>query len=229
MFRMLGNKVELYRYKIIYTEDEVEMQENCISLEHKNEIEQKLTGKEIIFTTTQIDQTNNEWMDGVKFDSYDEALIVFNSGLPKPKTEIEKLQEVSEIIDKKLEANLNATRKLVKQSTLTDEKLIEFVNIYPSREIGKVLEIDDVLKYNDELYRVIQSHTTQSDWTPNISQSLFTKIQPANVIPIWVQPTGSHDAYDIDDKVEFEGSVYESTIDANTYSPTAYPAGWNVV
>ena len=80
MFRMLGNKVELYRYKIIYTEDEVEMQENCISLEHKNEIEQKLTGKEIIFTTTQIDQTNNEWMDGVKFDSYDEALIVFNNG-----------------------------------------------------------------------------------------------------------------------------------------------------
>ena len=138
-------------------------------------------------------------------------------------------EEVVEIIDKKLEANLNATRKLVKQSTLTDEKLIEFVNIYPSWEIGKVLEIDDVLKYNDELYRVIQSHTTQSDWTPNISQSLFTKIQPANVIPIWVQPTGSHDAYDIDDKVEFEGSVYESTIDANTYSPTAYPAGWNVV
>jgi len=160
---------------------------------------------------------------------YDEVVYAKDEYIRIISIKNSETEEVVEIIDKKLEANLNATRKLVKQSTLTDEKLIEFVNIYPSWEIGKVLEIDDVLKYNDELYRVIQSHTTQSDWTPNISQSLFTKIQPANVIPIWVQPTGSHDAYDIDDKVEFEGSVYESTIDANTYSPTAYPAGWNVV
>ena len=80
MFRMLGKKVELYRYKIVYTENEVEQQENCISEEHKNEIEQMLTEKEIEFTTTPIDQTTNEWFDGLEFDSYDEALGVFNKG-----------------------------------------------------------------------------------------------------------------------------------------------------
>jgi GTP-dependent phosphoenolpyruvate carboxykinase len=77
---MLGKKVELIRYKVTWQEDEQEMQENCISEEHKNEIEQMLTDKEITFTTEVIDQTGNEWFDGLEFDSYDRALEVFNKG-----------------------------------------------------------------------------------------------------------------------------------------------------
>jgi hypothetical protein len=52
---------------------------------------------------------------------------------------------------------------------------------------------------------------------------------PENVIPEWVQPIGAHDAYKIGDKVIFEGRVYESIIDGNTWSPTDYPAGWELV
>ena len=48
MFRMLGKKVELIRYKVTWQEDEQEMQEDCISEEHKNEVEQKLTTKNIV-------------------------------------------------------------------------------------------------------------------------------------------------------------------------------------
>ena len=44
--------------------------------------------------------------------------------------------------------------------------------------------------------------------------------------PAWVQPTGGHDTYSIGDRVTFEGSDYESTIDGNIWSPTAYPQGW---
>ena len=80
MFRMLGKKVELIRYKVTWQEDGQEMQEGCISEEHKNEVEQKLTTKNIDFTTEAIDQTDNEWFDGLEFDSYDKALEVFNKG-----------------------------------------------------------------------------------------------------------------------------------------------------
>ncbi len=80
MFRMLGKKVELYRYTATYTENEEVMIENCISREHKNEIEQMLTDKEITFETKTIDQTGNEWFNGLEFDSYDEALAVFSKG-----------------------------------------------------------------------------------------------------------------------------------------------------
>ena len=80
MFRMLGKKVELVRYTITWQEDEREMRENCISEEHKAEVEQRLTGQGIEFTTEAIDQTENEWFEGLEFDSYDEALEVFNAG-----------------------------------------------------------------------------------------------------------------------------------------------------
>ena len=80
MFRLLGNKAELIRYVVRWQEDEQEMQEDCISEEHKNEVEQKLTAKNIDFTTEAIDQTENEWFNGLEFNSYDEALAVFNKG-----------------------------------------------------------------------------------------------------------------------------------------------------
>ena len=49
---------------------------------------------------------------------------------------------------------------------------------------------------------------------------------PLDEWPEFVQPTGAHDAYKKGDKVTFEGKHYISLIDANVYSPTAYPAGW---
>ena len=95
MFRMLGKKVELIRYTITWQEDEQEMQEDCISDEHKNEVEQMLTEKEIDFSTEAIDQTENEWFDGLEFNSYDEALAVFNAG----QTEYEQKQSIQETTD----------------------------------------------------------------------------------------------------------------------------------
>ncbi len=80
MFRLSGKKVELYRYKITHIEKEETMIDYCISEEHKNEVEQILTDKEITFETTLIDQTSNEWFNDLEFDSYDEALEAFNKG-----------------------------------------------------------------------------------------------------------------------------------------------------
>ena len=95
MFRMLGKKVELIRYKVTWQEDEQEMQEDCISEGHKNEVEQKLTTKNIDFTTEAIDQTENEWFNGLEFNSYDEALEVFNKG----EQAYSQVKTVQELID----------------------------------------------------------------------------------------------------------------------------------
>lgn len=46
--------------------------------------------------------------------------------------------------------------------------------------------------------------------------------------PEWVQPTGAHDAYQIGDSVMFEGQMYTSTINNNTWSPTDHPDGWQL-
>lgn len=80
MFIMQGEEVKLIRHIVSYTENEIEMHEMCVSDEHKREMEQLLTSKGIKFTTKSVDQTENEWFNGLEFDSYDEALVVFNKG-----------------------------------------------------------------------------------------------------------------------------------------------------
>jgi len=109
MFRTLGKKVELYRYKIVYAENKTEQQENCISEEHKNEIEQMLTEKEIEFTTTPIDQMGNEWFNGLEFESYDEALVTFNTGVKIP-TINEEVIEIQVTQTKVVDALVELTR-----------------------------------------------------------------------------------------------------------------------
>ena len=95
---------------------------------------------------------------------------------------------------------------------------------------GITYETNDRLIYNDKFYKVLQDHTSQSDWTPDAANSLYVEIaDPSNEYPEFVQPSGAHDAYAKGDKVTFEGKKYVSLIDANVYSPTAYPAGWSLV
>lgn len=52
---------------------------------------------------------------------------------------------------------------------------------------------------------------------------------PTDTIKDFVQPTGAHDSYKKGDKVHFENKIYESLIDNNVYSPSAYPAGWKEI
>lgn len=65
-------------------------------------------------------------------------------------------------------------------------------------------------------------------WEPGTSAWRELASDP-DVAPEWIQPTGGHDAYNTGDRVTFEGAEYVSKIDANTWSPTAYPAGWELV
>lgn len=83
--------------------------------------------------------------------------------------------------------------------------------------------------YGGKTYEVIQAHQTLEMWTPDVTPALWKDVTPVVDIPVWVQPTGAHDAYKKGDKVHFptiNDPVYESLIDYNVYSPLTYPAGW---
>lgn len=121
------------------------------------------------------------------------------------------------------------TRGLITSDTISADEVAELVALYPDWAIGVAYYIGDLVAYQDGLYQCIQAHTSQADWAPDIVPALFTRKSPAGMIPDWVQPTGAHDAYNTGDRVMFEGQVWESLIDANTWSPTAYPAGWKLI
>lgn len=109
--------------------------------------------------------------------------------------------------------------------SLADEDALQAVELFPQWVTGHAYAVDERLQYKNVLYRVVQAHTSQADWTPDITPALFVVVS-LDEWPEFVQPTGAHDAYKKGDKVTFNGKHYISLIDANVYSPTAYPAGW---
>lgn len=77
------------------------------------------------------------------------------------------------------------------------------------------------------------SLTPANVWEPGVSGWREVTEEPEEgedpTYPEFIQPTGAHDAYKKDDIVTFEGKVYKSILDSNTYSPSAYPAGWQEI
>jgi hypothetical protein len=138
------------------------------------------------------------------------------------------IQFNKEIIANRLAGQITV-KSFIKANTLNAEELGVIVDLYPDWVTGISYKIDDVVKYNGKLYIVIQTHTSLSNWTPDVSASLFTVKAPIGIIPEWKQPTGSTDAYKIGDRVTFNGNTYESLINANTWSPTVYPQGWKLI
>ena len=87
-----------------------------------------------------------------------------------------------------------------------------------------------IVRYEDVLYKVIQSHVSQDDWKPTNTPSLYEPLILNNSgYPLWNKPSGSHDAYNTGDIVDYNGTLYKSLIDSNIYSPDEYPSGWEIV
>lgn len=123
-------------------------------------------------------------------------------------------------------------RPLIEQAaqSFTDETALEAVSLFPSWQSGIDYTVGQRVRYNGVLYSVLQAHTSQDTWQPDVAFSLFAKvlIPDPDTVPEWEQP-GSTNPYMKGDRVLFEGTVYESLIDNNVWSPTAYPAGWKAV
>jgi hypothetical protein len=85
--------------------------------------------------------------------------------------------------------------------------------------------------YGGKNYSCVQSHVTQGDWSPDAVPALWALMVPKageTEIAEWTRPTGAHDAYNIGDRVLFEGLEYKSATDGNAFSPAEYPAGWSI-
>ena len=115
-------------------------------------------------------------------------------------------------------------------SEMTDEQALQSRILFREwNGNGIIYEVGQRVTYNEILYKVLQPHTSQVDWTPDVTPSLYTKvlIPDENIIPEWIQPDSTN-GYMIGDKVIYNGQVYESLIDNNIWSPIDYPAGWQL-
>ena len=109
----------------------------------------------------------------------------------------------------------------------TDAQALGAPELYPRWRPGVDYAVGDRLQYNDALYRCLQAHTSQADWTPDATASLYKRVEFDVGVPVWSQPVGATDAYSKGDKVSHKGKIWVSTVDANVWEPGVY--GWEEV
>lgn len=116
---------------------------------------------------------------------------------------------------------------------LTDEQAATVPDAFHAWKVDTDYKAGDRRKHEGVLYKCLQDHTSQEDYSPDKAASLWARMlnPDPEVIPVWEQPDSTN-PYMIGDKVHFptiDDPVYESTIDGNIWSPEAYPQGWQLV
>lgn len=82
-----------------------------------------------------------------------------------------KFAEYDEILRTFISSN---SEKIV--STFTDENALKVIDLYPEWTVGIAVAVGDRYQFNGKLYKCVQAHTTQADWTPDITPALWTVI-----------------------------------------------------
>lgn len=138
------------------------------------------------------------------------------AGIENLKTRIASLyySDVAELVTQ------NTTNPATVEQNLKTE-----VQLRPPWKVGIAVLVGDVYQYGDNVFQVIQAHTTQSDWTPDRVPALFKRYyEPSDNPWPWVQPLGAHDAYPLDARVLHNGYTWKSLYAANVWEPGVF--GW---
>lgn len=61
-------------------------------------------------------------------------------------------------------------------ATMTDEQIVKYPAFVEKWESGKAYAVGKRLEYNGIIYKVLTAHTSQADWIPPDTPSLFAKV-----------------------------------------------------
>ena len=167
-----------------------------------------------------ITKTRKMTIDGKIFEGYTEMYsieeypgVIYGVNMLKKEATPESKTELTEAAFKVAE---------MQAQTLPDEQAIEVQVLYPEWSgNGIEYEKDFKVNYGGVLYKVLQKHTSQADWTPTEAPSLFAKVlTEPGAIKEWEQPESTN-PYMKGDKVSHNGKTWESLVDNNVWEPGA--------
>jgi len=123
---------------------------------------------------------------------------------------------------------LRATIESLAEGHLEDSDALLNSELFPTWLEHTEYEVGRRVRYGGTLYKCLLAHTAQSTWAPDVSPSLWVRIDdPSEEWPEWVQPTGATDAYALGAKVSHNGLHWSSDYDNNTWEPGVF--GWSEV
>lgn len=105
------------------------------------------------------------------------------------------------------------------QDQFSDEQALSVAELYPEWHVGVDYRAGQIVRRDTALYRVVQDHLSQADWTPEASASLFAAVSFTGEVENWAQPTGAHDAYNVGDHVMHGGVEWVSLVNGNVWEP----------
>lgn len=77
----------------------------------------------------------------------------------------------------KREHALKLRQMIVKASvSLPDEDALEAVELFKAWAADTAYAADERIRYDGKLYRCVQSHTSQTEWTPDQTPALWTEV-----------------------------------------------------
>ena len=127
-------------------------------------------------------------------------------------------------------AHARKLRKAIEKTavTLTDSEAFDVAELFPMWKVDTAYQTGNRVQYDSKLYKCLQAHSSQSDWTPDTAVSLWVEVaDPSVEFPEWKQPQGAHDAYQTGDKVSHNEKHWISEADNNIWEPGVY--GWREV
>ena len=205
--------------KLVYAPKNYLTDDNRMIFNFNNNVElMKNNGfKEVEDIVPSYDATTH-YVIKVGYDEGEDKIVVNYEVLEKELTYAEKLVSQQELAMSFLADNL------------TDEQAVQVPLIFEAWQVGVNYKVGKKLVYEEVLYKVLQDHTSQETWTPKDAPSLFARVlvDDGGAVLDWVQPDSTN-PYMKGDRVKFEGKIYESLIDSNVLSPTAYPTGWKEI
>lgn len=83
-------------------------------------------------------------------------------------------------------------------------------------------QVDALVFHNGRIWKNL---TPANVWEPGVSGWRDSPID--NSPPLWVQPTGAHDAYALNALVTYNGQTWKSTVPSNVWQPGVF--GWVLV
>ena len=136
-----------------------------------------------------------------------------------------RIEELASSLASVQSASAVAFVALCEVGTLDTVTASEHAELFAEWAYPVAYTVGQLRRYNGTLYKCVQAHTSQADWTPDTAASLWSvAADPAEEWPAWSQPVGAHDAYSKNAKVSHNGKHWTSSVDNNVWEPGVY--GW---
>jgi hypothetical protein len=114
---------------------------------------------------------------------------------------------------------------MAERGELDDTTMTEHTELFVPWTPEDNFAANDLRSWEGVLYRCVQSHAGQENWTPDQTPAMWVKIgDPREEWPAWSRPIGAHDAYGLGAKVSHATKHWISEVEENVWQPGVY--GW---